>query len=414
MSGRFNWHPSALSGIGAAAIVLVACGSTTPTTDASPVPAGLPPAQALPGSGGTWATVAMGQFDDPLNTFGEVFYRSGCASGSSCGGGAPHWSLATPPGVASNGGIMVAANPDGGLTSGFGVSLDLRYSPLAETADAGAVWTGGILPVALAAVPDALAASGGTQRLALAAPAPVADGDVFASTDDLSTWHRLADRGAVVSAATAAGCGLGSLSAVAITAQDDDLVAGDCTGGGRAGIFRVGEAGRPVPTTALGPRIPTAGGADVRVVRLVATSGVLSALVRQGSGTRSGLELATSTDGAATWTVSAPFATARPIMATGVTSTGGFVVLLGDGGSGGGRGAAAVVEPGQTWSVLASPPAGTAVISYGAGDGAIEALVPNGSVLDIDRLGTAGWRRVQDLQVPLQFGSTSAGGGSTG
>jgi hypothetical protein len=176
----------------------------------------------------------------------------------------------------------------------------------------------------------------------------------------------------------------------------------------------VGEAGRPVAATALGPRVPTAAGADVRVVRLVATGGVLSALVLQGTGARTGLELATSTDDAATWTVSAPFATARPVVATGVTSAGGFVVLLGDGGSGGGHDAATVVEPGQTWSVLASPPVGTAVISYGAGDGAIEALVPNGSVLDVDRLGAGGWRRVQDVQVPLQFGSTSAGGGATG
>jgi len=410
VSGRIRRLLAALGGIGAVAIASAACGSTTPATDASPAPVRLPAAQALPGSGGTWATLVMGHRDDPLNAFGEVFYRSGCASGTSCNGGAPTWSVATPPGVASNGGIMVAANPDGSLTSGFGVSLDLRYSPLAETTNAGSVWTGGILPVALAGVPDALAASGVTQRLALAAPAPVADGAVYVSTDDLSTWTRLADRGAVVSAASAAGCVLGGLSAVAITAPADDLVAGDCTGGRRAGIFRVGSAARSVPVAVIGPPVPSAYGADVRVERLVATGGVLSALVRQGTGTRSWLELATSIDGAATWSVSAPFASARPVLATGVTSTGGFVVLLG----GRGRGQAAVVEPGLPWAVLATPPVGTAVISYGAGDGAIEALVPSGSLLDVDRLGTAGWRQVQELQVPLQFGSTSAGGGSTG
>ena len=409
MSGRLRRHLPALAGVGAAAMALAACGSTTPSTEASLVPAGLPAAQALPGSGGTWAVLAMGRHDDPQNTFGEVFYRSGCAVASGCSGG-PHWSLATPPGVASNGGIMVAANPDGGLTTGFGVSLDLRFSPLAETADAGSVWTGGILPVALAGVPDALAASGGTQRLALAAPAPVANGGVLVSTNDLLTWTRLAGRGAVASTASAGGCVLGTLSAVAITAQGDDLVAGDCNGGGRAGIFRVGKAGRSVTVAAIGPPVHSADGAEVGVVRLVATGGVLSVLVRQGAGTRSWLELATSTDGGATWTVSAPFAADRPVSATAVTSSGGFVVLLG----GAGRGEAAVVEPGLPWSALATPPVGTAVISYGAGDGAIEALVPSGSVLDVDRLGTTGWRRVQELQVPLQFGSTSAGGGSTG
>ncbi len=412
MRGRLCRRLPAFGGIGALAIALAACGST-PSTDAFPVPAGLPAAQALPGSGGTWATLAMGHYDDPLNTFGEVFYRSGCAGASSCSGGF-HWTLATPPGVASNGGIMVAANPDGGLTTGFGVSLDLRFSPLAETADAGSVWTGGILPVALAAVPDALAASGATQRLALAAPAPVANGGVLVSTNDLSTWTRLAGRGAIIPAASAAGCVLGSLSAVAITTQGDDLVAGDCTGGGRAGIFRVGKSGRPVTVSAIGPPVPSADGAEVRVVRLIAIGGVLSALLRQGTGSRSWLELATSTDSGATWTVSPSVATSRPVLATGVTATGGFVVLLGGAGRGGGRGQAAVVEPGLPWSVLATPPAGAAVISYGTGDGAIEALVPSDSVLDVDRLGAGGWHRVQELQVPLQFGSTSAGGGSTG
>ena len=413
MSGRLRRHLPALGGVAAVAVVLAACGSTAPSTDASPVPAGLPAAQSLPGSGGTWATLAMGRHEDPLNTFGEVFYRSGCAGASGCGGG-PHWSLVTPPGVASNGGIMVAANPDGGLTAGFGVSLDLRFSPLAETTTSGSVWTGGILPVALAGVPDALAASGGTQRLALAAPAPLADGGVLASTVDLSTWTRLAGRVAVSSAASAAGCVLGDLSAVAITAQGDDLVAGDCNSGGRAGIFRVGEAGRSVPVVAIGPRVPSGAGSDVRVERLVATGGVVSALVQQGTGARSRLELSTSTDDASTWTVSAPFATARPVLATGVTSAGGFVVLLGGGGSGGARSEAVLAEPGRPWSVLATPPIGTAVIAYGAGDGALEALVPSGSVLDVDRLGTVGWQRVQELKIPLQFGSTSAGGGSTG
>ncbi len=414
MIGRLRWHLPALAGIGALAIVLAACGTTTPSIDASPVPAGLPPAQALPGSGGTWATLAMGRLDDPLDTFGELFFRSGCGGGSSCGGGGHEWSLATPPGVASNGGIMVAAGPDGGLTAGFGISLDLRFSPLAETTDAGSVWTGGILPVALAAVPDALAAARGTQRLALEAPAPVGNGGLLASTNDLSTWARLAGRGAVTSAATAAGCALGRLTAVAITAHGDDLVAGDCAGGGRAGIFRVGTDGRSAPVAALGPRVSSAVGAEVRVVRLVATGGVLSALVVKGTGADASLELATSTDGAATWTVSAPFAAARPVVSTAVTTTGGFVVLLGGDGGGGGRGEAAVVAPALPWHVLPVPPVGTAVIAYGADDGAVEALVPSGAVLDVDRLGPAGWHRVQELHIPLQFGSTSAGGGSTG
>ena len=390
--------------------MLASCGSSALSADVSPVPAGLPPAQALPGSGGTWATLAMGHGGDPLNTFGELFYRSDCSGGSGCGGGAP-WVLATPPGVASNGGLMVAANPDGGLTVGFGVSLDLRFSPLAETMDAGSVWSGGILPVALAAVPDALAASGTAHRLALSAPAPVGTGNVLVSGDDLSTWSRLVSRGTVAQAASGSGCALRSLTAVAVTSSPAgaDLVAGDCAGGGRAGIFRVGTDGRPLPVTPLGPRVPAAARTELRVLRLVATATGVSALVDASGGGRSRLYLTTTAD-AASWTVSAPFATGRPVVSTSVTPDGGFVVLFG----GDPVPAGAVATPGRGWRSLPSPPPGTAVIASGTADGSLDAFVPSGSELDVDRLGPSGWQRVQVLVVPVQYGSTSAGGGASG
>jgi hypothetical protein len=356
-----------------------------------------------------WATLAMGHLDDPLNTFGELFHRSGCGA-AGCAGDQPAWTLATPPGVASNGGIMVAADRDGTVTAGFGVSLDLRFSPLAATTDAGSVWTGAILPVALAPEPDALATSGPTQRLALAAPAPVGPGSVLTAGADPSTWSRLAGRGPIAAAASSAACALGSLTAVAVTGSGVDLVAGDCTGGGRAGIFRIGAAGRPEVVTASGPRVPTPVAATVRTLRLVAGPDGLSALVAEGAGTRTRLELATSTDDAVTWTVSAPFAAGGPVVSTGVSTAGGFVVLLD-----GPRGAAAVVAaPGQAWHALPAPPPGTAVIAPGDGGGSPQALVPSGSDLDVDQLDPAGWTRVQQLAVPLQYGSTAAGGGSTG
>ncbi len=391
------------------ALVLASCGSPAPAPDASPRPAGLPPAQALPGSGGTWATLAMGRVGDPLNTFGELFYRPGCAPGSGCSSGAT-WSLATPPGVASNGGIMIAANPDGGLTAGFGVSLDLRFSPLAESTDAGSVWSGGILPVALAAEPDALAASGPAHRLALSAESPVGTGGVYAAGTDLSTWSLEATRFAVTVAATRAGCTLGALSAVAVTASGDDLVAGDCTGGGRAGVFRVGADGRPDVVAAVGPRVSAGSGEPVRVLRLVATGTGVSALVAAGAGAGARLELATTDDGTASWTVSSPLATGRPVVSTSVTSAGGFVVLLG---GAPGR-AVAVAAPGLAWRPVPAPPTGTAVIASLADDRTLEALVPSGALLDVDLLGTSGWRRVQQLDVPIQYGSTSAGGGASG
>ncbi len=400
-----------LAGLGGAVVlglVLVSCSPPTPATDVSTVPAGLPPAQALPGSGGTWATMAMGRTGDPLDTFGEVFFRPGCVSGSGCSGGA-RWSLVTPPGVASNGGIMIAASPDGGLLAGFGVSLDLRFSPLAATTDAGSAWNGGILPVALAAEADALAASGPAHHLALAASAPVGTGAVYSAGSDLSVWTREATRADVAAAASRAGCRLGALTGVAVTATGGDLVAGACSGGGRAGVFRIGKDGLPDVVTDIGPRISTGADGPVRVLRLVATSSGLSALVATGAGVGSRLELATSADDAATWTVSPAYATGREVESTSVTGAGGFAVLLG-----GRRPAAAVIDPGMAWRTPPAPPAGTAVIASLSAEGTLEALVPSGTRLEVDRLGPSGWQPVQRIDVPIQYGSTSAGGGSSG
>ena len=405
---RGTGRRSAALGGAVLGVVLASCSPPTPATDVSTVPAGLPPAQALPGSGGTWATMAMGRTGDPLDTFGEVFFRPGCAPGSGCAGGAP-WSLVTPPGVASNGGIMIATSPDGGLVAGFGVSLDLRFSPLAATTDAGSAWSGGILPVALAGEADALAASGPAHRLALAAPSPVGTGAVYSAGSDLSVWTREVTRGDVAAAASHTGCRLGALSGVAVTATGGDLVAGACTGGGRAGVFRIGKDGLPGVVTDIGPRISTGAGGPVRALRLVATSSGMSALVATGSGAGSRLELATSADDAATWTVSPAYAPGRAVESTSVTSAGGFTVLLG-----GRRAVAAVIDPGTVWRTLPAPPAGTAVIASLSAQGALEALVPSGTRLEVDALGPSGWRPVQRLAVPIQHGSTSAGGGASG
>lgn len=342
----------------------------------------------------------MGHLDDPLNTFGELFYRPG--SGSATGGG---WTLATPPGVASNGGIMIAANRDGGLTAGFGVSLDLRFSPLADSTDTGASWSGGILPVALAAVPDALAGSGPSQRLALAAAPPVGPGAVLASVGDLSTWSRITSTTAVAAAA-GPGCALERLSAVAITAAGDDLVAGDCAQAGRAGIVRVGTGGQPSTAVAIGPGLPSPTTGPVRVVRMVVTATGVAALVSAGSGLHHRVYLTSTSDRGEAWTVSAPYVTGRVVISTAVTPAGGFAVLFGDA-------VAAVAAPGAPWRTLATPPAGTAVLAV-LPDGSIEALVPTDVQLDVDLLGPSGWRRVQRLDVPVPFGSTSAGGGGPG
>ena len=383
--------------LGVLAFAATACGSTTSGV-APTVAVVLPPGQSLPGSGGTWATLAMGRFGDPVDTFGEVFYRTGC-SGSGCTPGP--WALATPPGVASNGGLMVAANPDGGLTAGFGASIALTFSPLAETAAAGTVWNGGILPAGLLPVADSLAASGPTQRLALVS---TAGGTVLASGRDLDTWVRLATAADVTPAASAAGCTLGALDAVAVSPAGNDLVAATCTGGGRAGVFRLGTVGHPRTVTDVGPRVAGAA-ATVRVERLVTTASGLAALLRTGSGRGIRLSLATSVDDGATWTVSPATATGgRSVRSTAVTPSGGFAVVLA---SGGAATALEEVTPAAGWRSLPTPPPATSVVAARPGGG-YDALVPAGVQLDVFTLAGTGsrWTRTQVVDVPLQYGSS--------
>ena len=150
----------------------------------------------------------MGHLDDPLNTFGELVYRPPCTGVATCVPGA--WVLATPPGVASNGGLFAGVDPNGTLSAGFGAALDLTFSPLAATADAGSNWETGALPAALVPVTDALTTSG-RNRLALVSSG---GGQGLSSGADLSTWAVLAQRPQIVAAASHSGCSAGSMTAV--------------------------------------------------------------------------------------------------------------------------------------------------------------------------------------------------------
>ena len=83
------------------AALLAGCGAASAVQAAQPA---RPAALALAGSaeypGGTWAEVMMGGSAAQHNNFWELFVRPS---------GATAWKLATPLGIASNGGFAVAA-----------------------------------------------------------------------------------------------------------------------------------------------------------------------------------------------------------------------------------------------------------------------------------------------------------------
>jgi hypothetical protein len=395
-----------LAALGMLAVMAVACSSSPSATGSGTSPV-LPPAQVVSGATGSWATVVMGHLDDPLNTFGELLYRPG---GPDCPGLVPcaprAWAVATPAGVASNGGLFATLATGGTLTVGFGVSLDLTFSPLAETADQGATWSTGVLSAGLVPVTDALAASGAQGAPARLALVSTGGGQVLSSSGDLSTWAVMARRTTVSSAAAASGCDAGPLTAVAIAPSGVDLVATTCGSSSRAGIFRVGSGRIAGAVSPVGPVLPGPGSAQVRVERLVTTPAGVTALVVAGSGRSRRLYLATSHDDTATWTVSAPFATSGAVVASSVDPTGGMVVVLDTDG----HRTAATVAPGAPWTTLPGLPAGTSIVARGPG-AVFSALIPSGSTVTVDVLSGGSWTRNQLLAVPIQYGSTAAGGG---
>ena len=359
----------------------------------APAYAGLrPPLEsAVSTSSGSWVILPMG-LSDPDNTFWQLLHASP---------GSSHWSLATPPGVADNGGLAAGAS-GGSILIGVLPSRLLRFSPLSQSSDGGTSWGPFFLPSGLAVLPDALAYQGTAPGGAIA----VSGGrtEALAAPVNLSSWSPL------VSAArlsrVSPGCGVTTLDAVAITPSGAPLVATDCHGG-RVGIF-TRTAGSWEPSGfALGGSLR---GSATDVVRLAVTGSTTAALV---SASRAGHRalVALWRTGGGPWTASSPLAlTSRTsVLSTAVSSSGSFAVLTGA------KGRRAVVEiaAGGPWTPLPTPPSRTTAVALPAGPETIDsvpvdAFTVDGGSLGVFALTPAGtrWVRVQSSQVPLAYGSS--------
>ena len=140
-----------------------------------------------------------------------------------------------------------------------------------------------------------------------------------------------------------------------------------------------------------GLTLPTGG--RVRVLGLTAIPGGNAALLATGDSV-----LAAWWDGTR-WTVSAPVA------ADGVRALG-----FGPGGSAwllqpGGRAETIAGAAGSAWRALPPVPAGTEVLAPGTG-GAWDALAVAGSRLTAWRFAQGAWGKVQQITVPVQYGSS--------
>jgi hypothetical protein len=365
------------------AIAVTACSSAAaqqPQPEASLPPAVTTPlASTLVTGQGAWAVLVMGGKDN----FWQVFAKPAGAAG---------WSLATPPGVADNGGL-VAAGTGGQLLVGFRPSADLAFSPLADSGDAGKTWTQDVLDKSLASVPDALATAPSGQQAAL-----LTDSTIQTKTPG-AAWGKLATVKDLQVTAPGQKCGVRAVSAVAFWDSTELAAGADCTRPGVAGIFVRSGGG----WLASGPTLPGAyANMPVRVLRL----GDQTALLQAGG------------DLLATWgqTVSAPLPGGQgqaslpggqgqaslsggQVQASGFGAGQSMWVLLSDG-------RAATIRPGGGWQLLPRPPAGTAVLSTGQGPD--QALAAAGSILTVWQLSSRQtWVNVQTIRVPINYGSSS-------
>jgi hypothetical protein len=398
MSGK----PGALAGglaLGAA-LVLAACGSAP----AASSPAGRVPAAAIAGpalatsvsssGGASWAIVQMGGSTATHNNFWELFVRPA---------GTSMWKLATPPGVASNGGIVMAATGATSLIAGFRPSQDLTFSPMAATADTGGQWSqNALLSPGFSDVPYALAGTAAGRLLALTDERSIELGGSLGAT-----WSRLSTQQALASSPAGRACGVAGLTAVAWAPAGDPLIAAACRKPGSAGIFAY-SAGA---WHAAGPVLPAALRRDEIDVLGLATSGSrTTAILAARSSAGTSLVAAWSADGGTHWNLSAAMSAVPPAS----RDSGVSVSIWADGSAGivmpaahAGGPVGAFIGWQSVWRDLPQLPAGTATLATGA-DGRLQALeVSQGTLTALEIApGSGKWTLAQTMQVQIPYGSS--------
>jgi hypothetical protein len=276
---------------------------------------------------------------------------------------------------------------------GFRPSQNLTFSPLATSTDTGRNWTPGLLDARLADTPGAIAVGPSGRTLAL-----LQDGTIEAGTAGSAAagrWAPLSTLKALGASAPGRACGLEGVIAVSFGPDGNPMAAGSCARPGPAAVFT--DAGGTWRSAGLA--LPAGG--RVRVIGLTSLAGGNMALLAAGNN-----QYAAWWDGTR-WTVSAPV-TAGGVRAAGFGPGGSAWLLLG-----GGRAKIVSGAAGSTWRALPLVPAGTEVLvppvtgRFAPGTaGTYDALAVAGSRLTVWRLTQGAWAKVQQIAVPVQYGSS--------
>jgi len=339
-------------------------------------------------SSATWVAVPMGHLDDPLNTFWELF---------SLPRGGARWSLATPRGMADNGGLVAAVGAGRSALIGIRPSNQLHFSSVNSTRDLGTSYAVGALPRGLIDRPDALATSTRNSRLALVAPRE----EVLSSSGRLSTWSALLTAGAAAKQPSSAACRLTSLDAVAFDSSGEPLVGGACNRPGAVGLYDLsGNSIRPQQVHLAAAMTHD----TITVLRLDRQGSSTAALLLARRGHRQTVVAVVRAAPGRSWQAGAPYplAAGQQIRATS-SSPAGYGMLLS---SPDGR-LAYVEQTAAGWTRLPSLPAATSAVVTPAGQPP-QAITVKGSIFGAWRYDPAErrWRHVQSISVPIQYGSS--------
>jgi hypothetical protein len=374
----------------AAALLAAGCGSTPPHSRGSGAPVSVPASSlntSVVTAAGTWATVVMGGSAAQHNNFWQLFIRPA---------GSTRWRLVTPAGTADNGGLVLAAGGPETVTA-FRPSQDLTYTPLTQTSDGGQAWSAlSPLDAPLAGTPSALAIPpSGSGLLAL-----LTGGTAETAATGSATWKTLATERTLAATPAGRSCGLQALTAATYTPSGLPLLAGTCSRPGAAGIF-ADTGGRWRPT---GPGMPAAPARrHVTVLRLITSVNQVVALLETGTGPSASLLAAWSADNGGHWTLSPALAVHRASLASASFGPAGTVAVMTTGGR-----ADVITSTDKSWHALPALPAGTATLALGT-SGRVDALAVHGSTLIISELPPVGttWTKLQQINVPIQYGSSS-------
>jgi hypothetical protein len=400
---------SRATAVAAAALVpflmLAGCGSAAPPHAGQAAAAGqraLPLDTSVAADGGSFSIVEMGGSAASEQNFWQLFVRPA---------GASHWRLATPLGVADNGGLIAVATGGSSLLTGFRPSQDLTFSPLAATTDNGTSWSAvAPLPAGLADEPGAMAADAAGRLLALSTA-----GTVLLSDGAGGKWTALTSERELAAISAGRACRLTGLSAVAFAADGSPLVAGSCRED-QAGIFSRAAGGWRLAGPPL--EAPSHGGSAVLALATAGSSAnvtstgvtsaarssagntVTTALIRSGPAASGRLVVAWQ-DPAGRWSASAALITGPARVLSASVWPGGAIGVVFTGG----RAAVITGQDGQ-WEPLSGLPAHTATLAVEPG-GQVEALAASGGTFRAWTFASGRWHLAQTIRVAIPYGSSS-------